>query len=112
MSKTFRPDVHPFRVPDDAAFRRSLERSRERRKRAQDRRTLRRWVAAAALVSAGIVGAGIAEGSYRGEQYPALTPKVVSCVVHVWEDGSAAFRDAEAVMADPSCKRAILRRAR
>lgn len=54
----------------------------------------------------GLVVAGIIAPA--GSSGPGATaPAFPYCVVKVWEDGSAAFRDAEAVRADAACFRAV-----
>ena len=55
----------------------------------------------------GLVVAGILAPA--GSSGPDTAPPFPTCVVKVWEDGSAAFRDAEAVRADPACFRAVSR---
>lgn len=53
----------------------------------------------------GLVVAGILAPA--GSSGPDTAPPFPTCVVKVWEDGSAAFRDAEAVRADRACFRAV-----
>lgn len=53
----------------------------------------------------GLVVAGILAPA--GSSGPGAPPPFPYCVVKVWEDGSAAFRDAEAVRADAACFRAV-----
>lgn len=54
------------------------------------------------LVVAGILAPAGSSGPGGG-----LAPAFPTCIVKVWEDGSAAFRDAEAVRADAACYRAV-----
>lgn len=55
------------------------------------------------LVVAGILAPAGSSGGPTGE----LAPAFPTCVIRVWEDGSAAFRDAEDVRADAACYRAV-----
>ncbi len=62
---------------------------------------MKRALVAAAVTAAVMSATGTASGPAHP---PAAFP---TCVIKVWEDGSAAFRDAEAVRADRACFRAV-----
>lgn len=61
-----------------------------------------------AILTGAIVAAILAPTGSTGSGQPGSGPAPFpTCVIKVWEDGSAAFRDAEQVRADAACFRAV-----